>query len=106
MPANPCKESRVSLNGIRWSAWRLPKWRRRPRASTRCARCARAGTRFIPWSDLSRRAHELPHIVDECVAAVETALGLRDDRMTYQARPRETVAPAPASSGSGHEVEA
>jgi hypothetical protein len=36
-----------------------------------------AGTRVIPWSDLSRRAHELPAIVDECVAAVETALGLR-----------------------------
>jgi hypothetical protein len=36
-----------------------------------------AGTRFIPWSDLSRRAHELPEIVDECVAAVVTALGLR-----------------------------
>jgi hypothetical protein len=36
-----------------------------------------AGTRVIPWRDLSRRAHELPDIVDECVAAVETALGLR-----------------------------
>jgi hypothetical protein len=36
-----------------------------------------AGTRVIPWSDLSRRAHELPRIVDECVAAVESALGLR-----------------------------
>jgi hypothetical protein len=36
-----------------------------------------AGTRVIPWSDLSRRAHELPRIVDECVAAVESALGSR-----------------------------
>jgi hypothetical protein len=36
-----------------------------------------AGTRVIPWSDLSRRAHELPQIVDECVAAVEITLGLR-----------------------------
>jgi hypothetical protein len=36
-----------------------------------------AGIRVIPWSELSRRAHELPAIVDECVAAVETALGLR-----------------------------
>ena len=36
-----------------------------------------AGTRVIPWSDLSRRAHELSHIVDECVATVENALGLR-----------------------------
>jgi hypothetical protein len=36
-----------------------------------------AGTRVIPWRDLSRRAYELPDIVDECVAAVETALGLR-----------------------------
>jgi hypothetical protein len=30
-----------------------------------------------PWSELSRHAHELPAIVDECVAAAETALGLR-----------------------------
>jgi Plasmid encoded RepA protein len=36
-----------------------------------------AGTRVIPWRDLSRRAHELPDIVDECVTAVEPALGLR-----------------------------
>jgi hypothetical protein len=36
-----------------------------------------AGTLVIPWSDLSRRAHELSHIVDECVATVENALGLR-----------------------------
>jgi hypothetical protein len=36
-----------------------------------------AGTRVIPWRDLSRRAYELPDIVDECVAAVEIALGLR-----------------------------
>jgi hypothetical protein len=36
-----------------------------------------AGTRVIPWRDLSRRAHELPQIVDECVAAVEMALGMR-----------------------------
>jgi hypothetical protein len=36
-----------------------------------------AGTRVIPWSELSQRAHELPEIVDECVTAVETALGLR-----------------------------
>jgi hypothetical protein len=37
----------------------------------------KCGTRVIPWRDLSRRAHELPQIVDECVAAVETAFGLR-----------------------------
>jgi hypothetical protein len=36
-----------------------------------------AGTRVIPWKDLSKRAHELPDLVDECVAAVETTLGLR-----------------------------
>jgi hypothetical protein len=35
------------------------------------------GTRVIPWSDLSRRGHEPPDIVDECVTVVETALGLR-----------------------------
>jgi hypothetical protein len=35
-----------------------------------------AGTRVIPRNDLSRHAHELPQIVDEWVAAVETALGL------------------------------
>jgi hypothetical protein len=37
----------------------------------------KCGTRVIPWGELSRRAHELPDIVDECVTAVETALGLR-----------------------------
>jgi hypothetical protein len=37
----------------------------------------KCGTRVIPWSDLGRRAHELAHIVDECVAAVEAAQGLR-----------------------------
>jgi hypothetical protein len=36
-----------------------------------------AGTRVIPWSDLSKRAHELPDLVDECVTAVEAALDLR-----------------------------
>jgi hypothetical protein len=36
-----------------------------------------AVTRAIPWSELSRRAHELPDIVDECVTAVEAAFGLR-----------------------------
>jgi hypothetical protein len=40
----------------------------------------KCGTRVIPWSDLSRCAHELPHIVDECVAAIEAALGLRTAR--------------------------
>ena len=35
------------------------------------------GTRVIPWRELSRRAIELPDIVDECVAAVEDAIGLR-----------------------------
>jgi hypothetical protein len=35
------------------------------------------GTRVIPWRELSQRANELPDIVDECVAAVESALGLR-----------------------------
>jgi hypothetical protein len=34
------------------------------------------GKRVIPWSDLSRRAHELSDIVDECVIEVEAALGL------------------------------
>jgi hypothetical protein len=34
------------------------------------------GRRVIPWSDLSRRAHELPDIVDECVIELEAALGL------------------------------
>jgi len=29
------------------------------------------------WADLSRRAHELPRIIDECVTAVEIAFGLR-----------------------------
>lgn len=35
------------------------------------------GTQVIPWRELSRRATELPDIVDECVSGVEDALGLR-----------------------------
>jgi hypothetical protein len=34
------------------------------------------GRRVIPWSDLSRRAHELSDIVDDCVIELEVALGL------------------------------
>jgi hypothetical protein len=34
------------------------------------------GRRVIPWRDLSRRAHELSDIVDECVIELESALGL------------------------------
>jgi hypothetical protein len=37
----------------------------------------KCGTRVIPWRELSERADKLPDIVDECVTAVETALGLR-----------------------------
>jgi hypothetical protein len=35
-----------------------------------------SGKRVIPWSDLSRCAHELSDIVDECVIEFEAALGL------------------------------
>jgi hypothetical protein len=38
------------------------------------------GKRVIPWSDLSRRAHELVDVVDECVIELEAALGLRAAR--------------------------
>lgn len=38
------------------------------------------GKRVIPWSDLSRRAHELSDIVDECVIEIEATLGLRAAR--------------------------
>ena len=48
-----------------------------PRRDYSQVRAINRGTLVIPWSDLSRRAHELPDIVDECVSAVETALGLR-----------------------------
>jgi hypothetical protein len=34
------------------------------------------GKWVIPWSDLSRCAHELSDIVDACVIELETALGL------------------------------
>jgi hypothetical protein len=34
------------------------------------------GRRVIPWSDLSRRAHELSNIVDECVLEIEGAFSL------------------------------
>jgi hypothetical protein len=34
------------------------------------------GRRVIPWSDLSRRAHQLSDIVDDCVIELEAALGL------------------------------
>jgi hypothetical protein len=35
------------------------------------------GKRVIPFGDLSRCAHELSDIVDECVIELEAALGLR-----------------------------